>query len=170
MELYLPVKIAWFLFVPSTGIHEVSFSYRSPDLLFRVATAAGSEVRGKHNDFVRRGIYASHTGASCFSPVINIARDPRWGRNQVWLTRPFIVFIKCMCQGLEYVKVQHFTPQQQYLLQVDLLYLEYVTVQYFTPQYICCGFTCFTLCNKSGFYGTSYWNAENRLRGDNARD
>ncbi|CAG5114564.1 unnamed protein product [Candidula unifasciata] len=54
----------------------------SPDLLFRIAAAVGSEVRGKHNDFVQRGIYASHTGASCFSPVINIARDPRWGRNQ----------------------------------------------------------------------------------------
>ncbi|BFZ18922.1 hypothetical protein BsWGS_21961 [Bradybaena similaris] len=52
----------------------------SPDLLHRVAAAIGQEVRGKHNDFVKRGIYASHTGASCFSPVINIVRDPRWGR------------------------------------------------------------------------------------------
>ncbi|XP_055862919.1 xylan 1,4-beta-xylosidase-like isoform X1 [Biomphalaria glabrata] len=54
----------------------------SPELLYDVATAAGREVRGKHNDYVRRGIYGSHTGASCFSPVINIARDGRWGRLQ----------------------------------------------------------------------------------------
>ncbi|KAK7108550.1 hypothetical protein V1264_016279 [Littorina saxatilis] len=56
-----------------------AFSY---DLLFRVAEATGVEVRGKHNDFVKQGNYGGHTGASCFSPVINIMRDSRWGRNQ----------------------------------------------------------------------------------------
>lgn len=55
----------------------------SPDLLFRVAEAAGVETRGKHNEFVKKKVYISHTGASCFSPVINIMRDSRWGRNQV---------------------------------------------------------------------------------------
>ncbi|CAG5116467.1 unnamed protein product, partial [Candidula unifasciata] len=55
----------------------------SPDLLYRVATAIGVEVRGKHNDYVKNGQFFSHTGATCFSPVINIARDPRWGRNQI---------------------------------------------------------------------------------------
>ncbi|KAK7480729.1 hypothetical protein BaRGS_00027990 [Batillaria attramentaria] len=54
----------------------------SPDLIYRVAEATGVEVRGKHNDYVKQGDYSSHTGASCFSPVINIMRDPRWGRNQ----------------------------------------------------------------------------------------
>ncbi|XP_076444918.1 uncharacterized protein LOC143282917 [Babylonia areolata] len=54
----------------------------SPDLLFRVAQAAGVETRGKHNEFVRSQTYITHTGASCFSPVINIMRDSRWGRNQ----------------------------------------------------------------------------------------
>ncbi|RUS85385.1 hypothetical protein EGW08_006870 [Elysia chlorotica] len=54
----------------------------SPQVLFDVGTAASIETRGKHNDFVRRGVYATHTGASCFSPVINVARDPRWGRVQ----------------------------------------------------------------------------------------
>ncbi|CAL1527276.1 unnamed protein product [Lymnaea stagnalis] len=54
----------------------------SPQLLYEVATAAGKEVRGKHNDYVKRGVYSSHTGASCFSPVINIVRDGRWGRAQ----------------------------------------------------------------------------------------
>ncbi|CAG5114562.1 unnamed protein product [Candidula unifasciata] len=56
----------------------------SPSLMFRVAAAIGTEVRGKHNDFVKRGVFGSHTGASCFSPVINIVRDPRWGR--IWET------------------------------------------------------------------------------------
>ncbi|XP_012939087.1 beta-D-xylosidase 1 [Aplysia californica] len=54
----------------------------SPDIILSVATATGQEVRAKHNDFVKRGIFATHTSASCFSPVINIMRDPRWGRNQ----------------------------------------------------------------------------------------
>nr|KAG5694882.1 hypothetical protein BaRGS_029499 [Batillaria attramentaria] len=48
----------------------------SPDLIYRVAEATGVEVRGKHNDYVKQGDYSSHTGASCFSPVINIMRDP----------------------------------------------------------------------------------------------
>ncbi|KAK7480737.1 hypothetical protein BaRGS_00027998 [Batillaria attramentaria] len=54
----------------------------SPDLIFRVAEVTAVEVRGKHNDFVKQGIFTDHTGASCFSPVINIMRDSRWGRNQ----------------------------------------------------------------------------------------
>ncbi|KAK7089741.1 uncharacterized protein [Littorina saxatilis] len=54
----------------------------SPDLMFRVAQAAGVETRGKHNEFVKIKSYITHTGASCFSPVINIMRDSRWGRNQ----------------------------------------------------------------------------------------
>ncbi|KAL8575359.1 hypothetical protein ACOMHN_048652 [Nucella lapillus] len=54
----------------------------SPGLLFRVAEAAGVETRGKHNEFVKTKTYVMHTGASCFSPVINIMRDSRWGRNQ----------------------------------------------------------------------------------------
>ncbi|XP_070191048.1 uncharacterized protein [Littorina saxatilis] len=54
----------------------------SPDLIFRVAQTTGIEVRGRHNDFVKQNNYSSHTGASCFAPVINIMRDSRWGRNQ----------------------------------------------------------------------------------------
>ncbi|XP_046550181.1 probable beta-D-xylosidase 2 [Haliotis rubra] len=54
----------------------------SPDLIFRVAQATGEEVRAKFNNYTRHGIYGDRKGVSCFSPVINIARDPRWGRNQ----------------------------------------------------------------------------------------
>lgn len=59
------------------------YSAYSSELLSDIASATGKEVRAKHNDYVRKGIFASHTGASCFSPVINIVRDGRWGRCQV---------------------------------------------------------------------------------------
>ncbi|XP_046354043.2 probable beta-D-xylosidase 2 [Haliotis rufescens] len=54
----------------------------STDLIFRVAQATGEEVRAKYNYFTAHGIYGTYKGISCFSPVINIVRDPRWGRNQ----------------------------------------------------------------------------------------
>ncbi|KAK6170691.1 hypothetical protein SNE40_019019 [Patella caerulea] len=54
----------------------------SPDLIYRVAEATSIEVRAKYNDYNRRKIYGDHKGVSCFSPVINIVRDPRWGRTQ----------------------------------------------------------------------------------------
>ncbi|XP_041352564.1 probable beta-D-xylosidase 5 [Gigantopelta aegis] len=54
----------------------------SPSLVFSVAEATGIEVRAKFNDYMKHGLYGDHRGISCFSPVINIMRDPRWGRNQ----------------------------------------------------------------------------------------
>ncbi|XP_052811525.1 uncharacterized protein LOC128239100 [Mya arenaria] len=54
----------------------------NPSLLNEVASAISIEVRAKNNDYVKRGIFTSHTGLSCFSPVINIMRHPLWGRNQ----------------------------------------------------------------------------------------
>lgn len=72
----------------------------SSDLLFRVAEATGVEVRGKHNDFVKQGNYGWHTGASCSSPVINIMRDSRWGRNQVIVN---IGKNRCLALGLKTV-------------------------------------------------------------------
>ena len=52
------------------------------ELLRRTANATAVEVRAKNNDAVRRGIHVFHTGLSCWSPVINIARHPLWGRQQ----------------------------------------------------------------------------------------
>ncbi|XP_067676794.1 uncharacterized protein [Haliotis asinina] len=54
----------------------------SKDLMYRVAEATSIEVRGKYNDFVSKKEYGDHKGISCFSPFMNIMRDPRWGRNQ----------------------------------------------------------------------------------------
>ncbi|XP_048258477.1 probable beta-D-xylosidase 7 isoform X3 [Haliotis rufescens] len=53
-----------------------------PDVVYKVAEATSEEVRGKFNDFVKNKQYGTHKGISCFSPVINIMRDPRWGRNE----------------------------------------------------------------------------------------
>jgi len=54
----------------------------SPETMYLVAEATGVEVRAKYNNYSAHGDYGQHTSASCWSPVINIMRDPRWGRNQ----------------------------------------------------------------------------------------
>ena len=56
-----------------------TFNY---NLVYKVAMATSNEVRAANNDYASRGIYDFHTGMSCWSPVVNILRDPRWGRNQ----------------------------------------------------------------------------------------
>lgn len=45
-----------------------------PDLMLRVATAISTEARALYNN--------GSFGLTLWSPVINIARDPRWGRTQ----------------------------------------------------------------------------------------
>jgi beta-glucosidase len=45
-----------------------------PDLMQRVATAISTEARALYNN--------GNFGLTLWSPVINIARDPRWGRTQ----------------------------------------------------------------------------------------
>ncbi|XP_050393531.1 uncharacterized protein LOC126811712 [Patella vulgata] len=54
----------------------------SKSLLFDVSEAIAKEVRAKYTDFVKHNQYGYHKGLSCFTPVINIMRDPLWGRNQ----------------------------------------------------------------------------------------
>ncbi|XP_067675250.1 uncharacterized protein [Haliotis asinina] len=76
----------------------------SSDLIFRVAQATGEEVRAKNNNYTSQGIYGTHKGISCTSPVINIARDPRWGRNQeTYGEDPFLsgVFATHFVKGLQ---------------------------------------------------------------------
>jgi beta-glucosidase len=55
----------------------------SQEVVFNVSHATGLEVRAKFNNYSAHEDYGPHTSASCWSPVINIVRDPRWGRNQV---------------------------------------------------------------------------------------
>lgn len=66
-----------------------------PDLVFRVATAISDEARVKNN--------IEGKGFSYWSPTVNIARDPRWGRNEesysedpYLLSRMVVAFVKGM--------------------------------------------------------------------------
>ena len=53
-----------------------------PELLLRVAVAISDEVRAKHHEALLRGNRGRYFGLTCWSPNINILRDPRWGRGQ----------------------------------------------------------------------------------------
>ena len=51
-------------------------------LIHQMGAAIGTEGRAKHNIAVRAGRRDLLEGLDFWSPNINIARDPRWGRNQ----------------------------------------------------------------------------------------
>ncbi|XP_002740189.1 uncharacterized protein LOC100375100 [Saccoglossus kowalevskii] len=51
-------------------------------LIKQIANATAYEVRAKYNNYTKHKEYGDHKGLSCFSPVINIARHPLWGRIQ----------------------------------------------------------------------------------------
>ena len=53
-----------------------------PDLVKRMAEATADEARAKHHDPAWRGPDGPRFGLHFWSPVINIFRDPRWGRGQ----------------------------------------------------------------------------------------
>jgi beta-glucosidase len=50
--------------------------------LNRVGSIIAVEGRALNNWYRSRGVTGSHSGVNCWAPNINIARDPRWGRNQ----------------------------------------------------------------------------------------
>ena len=50
------------------------------ELMGKVATAISDEVRAKYNAFRKSGGTEIYEGITCWSPNINIFRDPRWGR------------------------------------------------------------------------------------------
>lgn len=52
------------------------------ELLKEVAEAVSDEARAKYNEFKTFGGTAWYQGLTCWSPNINIFRDPRWGRGQ----------------------------------------------------------------------------------------
>ncbi|KPK65800.1 MAG: beta-glucosidase [Planctomycetes bacterium SM23_32] len=56
-------------------------SFNEP-LMHRVATAISDEARAKHHQALRQGNRGQYFGLTCWSPNINIFRDPRWGRGQ----------------------------------------------------------------------------------------
>jgi len=56
-------------------------------LIYLVAEAIGTEARATYNYASAHGDYGVYKGASCFSPFINLMRDPLWGRVQVNIIR-----------------------------------------------------------------------------------
>ncbi len=50
------------------------------ELLEEVAGVISDEVRAKYNEFKKTGKTEIYEGLTCWSPNINIFRDPRWGR------------------------------------------------------------------------------------------
>lgn len=53
-----------------------------PALIEKVGDAVSTEARAKYNQFRTSGSTAIYQGLTCWSPNINIFRDPRWGRGQ----------------------------------------------------------------------------------------
>ncbi|MEA4889417.1 MAG: glycoside hydrolase family 3 C-terminal domain-containing protein [Clostridiaceae bacterium] len=49
-------------------------------LMQRAAAAISDEVRAKYNEYKKFGSTQIYQGLTCWSPNINIFRDPRWGR------------------------------------------------------------------------------------------
>ena len=54
----------------------------NPDLLKKVGEVISDEVRAKYNEFRKQGFTDIYQGLTIFAPMINIVRDPRWGRSQ----------------------------------------------------------------------------------------
>ncbi|HEX7340282.1 MAG TPA: glycoside hydrolase family 3 C-terminal domain-containing protein [Rhodanobacteraceae bacterium] len=51
-----------------------------PALIGQVGRAVGHEARGKYNDIGPDAAHGRYQGVTLWAPVINLARDPRWGR------------------------------------------------------------------------------------------
>ncbi|XP_050390278.1 uncharacterized protein LOC126809651 [Patella vulgata] len=76
----------------------------STDVIYNVARATGIELRALNTMFSNNGSYNNGQGLSCFSPVINIMRDPRWGRNdETYGEDPYFtgVYAAAFVQGLQ---------------------------------------------------------------------
>ena len=55
----------------------------STELVSNMTEAISRELRAHWNDNRKQNIFKTMFGLSCFSRVVNIARYPLWGRNQV---------------------------------------------------------------------------------------
>src|SRR5687768_16274035 len=70
-------------------------------LMSEVAQVISDEGRAKHHEFARRDQRHRYQGLTCWSPNINIFRDPRWGRGQeTYGEDPFLT----ARMGVEFVK------------------------------------------------------------------
>ncbi len=76
----------------------------STNLLFDISEAISYEARAIWNENVKQGKYETFFGINCFSPVINIARHPLWGRNQeTYGEDPYLasLLVESFVQGLQ---------------------------------------------------------------------
>ena len=67
-----------------------------------VGAAIASEQRAKANAALAAGEWGWSLGALCFAPVLNLARDPRWGRLQA--RRLVCVCVHARARDLTFVK------------------------------------------------------------------
>ena len=73
----------------------------NPELLNKVATAISDEQRAKYNEYKKFGSTLIYQGITCWSPNINIFRDPRWGRgHETYGEDPYLTGV----MGTEFVK------------------------------------------------------------------
>lgn len=73
----------------------------NPHLLQQVASAIGDEARAKYNEYKTFGDTLIYQGITCWSPNINIYRDPRWGRgHETYGEDPYLTGV----MGAAYVK------------------------------------------------------------------
>lgn len=99
----------------------------NPNLIHRVSTAISDEARGKWNElgFGRRQLDGSSDLLTFWSPTVNMARDPRWGRTpETYGEDPFLSgeLGKSFVKGLQgdnprYIKVvstpKHFAANNE---------------------------------------------------------
>ncbi len=64
---------------PHAIAHAATFDV---DMVARIGEIVSDEARAKHHEAVQRREYAAYGGLTFWTPNINIARDPRWGRIQ----------------------------------------------------------------------------------------
>ncbi len=81
------------------------------ELIYKVADVISTEVRAKFHEYQRKGDHGIYKGLTCWSPNINIFRDPRWGRGHEtygedpYLTsRMGVAFVKGMQGDGKYLK------------------------------------------------------------------
>ena len=82
------------------------------ELIFDTADIISTEARAKYHEFQRKEDHGIYKGLTCWSPNINIFRDPRWGRgHETYGEDPYltgrlgVAFVKGLQGSGKYLKV-----------------------------------------------------------------
>jgi beta-glucosidase len=103
-------NLTWTVFPAPIGLG-ASFD---PDLVELVGSVTSDEGRALHNLMLayEKGESTEAAGLNCFSPNVNILRDPRWGRLQESFSEdPYLLSV----QGAAYSKGLQFGEDKNYL-------------------------------------------------------